>query len=150
MKKPSMGVEQANEIIAKYKRGDLFLNHLTQAHGLMLPMEITGGLYLNGLRARDSQYLKLPRRILDNLSINSLQSLEGIVWPDYIGGNLYVGSMRPNSDITAKNLSNFVTPFKISGDIYLGSGLIVNPESKSKKKIPLPTPHPTSQIFFQF
>ena len=91
--------------------GYLDLRGLTSAEGLVLPKEIGGALYLNSLTSAEN--LILPEKLGSDLGLNSLTSAASLIMPKEIGGTLYLNSL-----ISAESL---VMPKKIGGTLHLNS-----------------------------
>ena len=113
-----------------YFYGDLYLNELKNAAGLILPQSIGGHLYLDGLTNADE--LVLPQSIGWSLSLSGLTSADGLVLPQSIGKNLYLDGLTsadelvlPQSiggDLTLDGLTSadgLVLPKSIGGSLYL-------------------------------
>ena len=115
-----------------YFYGDLELEELTTAEGLVLPEKIGGYLDLDGLTSAEG--LVLPKEIGGTLYLNSLTSAEGLVFPKEIGGALYLNSLTSaenlilpeelGSDFGLNSLTSaegLVMPKEIGGTLYLNS-----------------------------
>ena len=77
-------------IFTKYE-GDLDLNYLTNAQGLVLPKEFKGYLYLNGLASAEN--LILPKEFNGNLQLRNLTDASGVIFPEEFNGNLELGGL---------------------------------------------------------
>ena len=115
-----------------YFHGDLDLEELTTAEGLVLPEKIGGYLDLRGLTSAEG--LVLPKEIGGTLYLNSLTSAEGLVFPKEIGGALYLNSLtsaenlilpeKLGSDLGLNSLTSaasLIMPKEIGGTLYLNS-----------------------------
>jgi len=105
--------------------GDLDLNSLTSAEGLILPKTISGNLNLNGLTS--AKGLTLPKTIGGNLDLSSLTSAEGLILPKTISGGLNLSSLTSAEGLTL--------PETISGGLYLG-GLTSAEKNKLRERYP--------------
>ncbi len=115
-----------------YHYGDLNLDSLTSAEGLILPQSINGNLYLNGLQSAEG--LILPQSINGNLNLNGLQSAEGLTLPQSIGGALYLDGLQSTEGLTLpqsiggalwlrglQSTEGLTLPETIGGDLNLDS-----------------------------
>ena len=115
-----------------YFYGDLDLEELATAEGLVLPEKIGGYLDLSGLTSAEG--LILPKEIGGTLRLNSLTSAEGLVFPKEIGGALCLNSLTSaenlilpeelGSDLCLNSLTSaegLVMPKEIGGTLYLNS-----------------------------
>ena len=115
-----------------YFHGDLDLEELTTAEGLVLPEKIGGYLDLRGLTSAEG--LVLPKEIGGTLYLNSLTSAEGLVFPKEIGEALYLNSLtsaenlilpeKLGSDLGLNSLTSaasLIMPKEIGGTLYLNS-----------------------------
>jgi len=89
--------------------GHLYLDGLTNADGLVLPQSIGGHLYLDGLT--NAEGLVLPQSIGRDLYLEGLTSADGLVLPQSIGGHLYLDGLT--------NADGLVLPQSIGGSLYL-------------------------------
>ena len=114
----------------KYYEGNLNLDTLSSAEGLVLPEHIGGYLDLSDLSL--AKGLVLPNHIEGNLYLNGLTSVEGLVLPNHIGGGLHIrrlssaeGLVLPNhigGYLDLRRLSSvegLVLPNHIEGNLYL-------------------------------
>ena len=92
-----------------YFYGDLDLEELATAEGLVLPEKIGGYLYLGVLTTAEG--LTFPKEFGGSLFLRGLTTAEGLVLPEKIGGGLYLEGLT-----TAEGL---VLPEKIGGGLYL-------------------------------
>jgi DNA repair exonuclease SbcCD ATPase subunit len=74
-----------------HHEGNLHLNSLTSAEGLILPQSVGGDLYLNSLTSAEG--LILPQSVGGYLNLNSLTSAEGLNLPESVSGDLYLNSL---------------------------------------------------------
>jgi len=105
----SLTQEEALSGGIKYHYGNLILNGLSSAEGLVLPKNIGGDLFLNSLSRAEG--LNLPEHMEGNLILNGLSSAEGLNLPERIGGYLYLNGL--------KSAEGLVLPKNIGGDLYL-------------------------------
>ena len=81
---------------------DLFLNGLTSAEALILPVKIGGGLALN--RLSNIKNLKLPASLGGNLSLKELKDADGLILPD-VEGEIFLYSLRKGrADLIKRNM----------------------------------------------
>ena len=93
-----------------YHYGDLDLDDLKGAEGLILPNEILcGDLSLENLR--NAQNLKLPERIDGSLIMNSLENARGIEFPRIVEGSLFLHDL--------KSVDGLKLPEKVGWNLYL-------------------------------
>lgn len=116
-------------IFTKYE-GDLDLNYLTNAQGLVLPKVFKGYLYLNGLASAEN--LILPKEFNGNLGLNGLTNCKDLILPEKFDGSLglngltngnglvlpekFVGSLELNGLTKVEKL---VVPDKFNGNLQL-------------------------------
>ncbi len=114
--------------------GDLNIDYLKSAKGLILPQIIVGSLDLSGLT--NTEGLKLPKIIDGFLNLRGLTSTDGLVLPQKVGGTLILdgltsadGLILPSNigwGIFLKGLKcakGLKLPQKVKGDLDL-SGLL--------------------------
>ena len=106
-------------------KGDLNLNNLTSAKGLILPATVEGDLYLRNITSAED--LTLPTTVNGSLYLKSLISAEGLTLPNTIKGNLWLNSLTSAKDLIL--LTN------INGNISL-RGLTSIDKEELKKKYP--------------
>ncbi len=104
---------------------NLDLSSLTSAEGLTLPISIGGYLNLRGLTSAEG--LILPTSINGGLYLNSLTSAEGLILSTSIGGYLDLRSLTSAEGLTL--------PTSITGSLYL-DGLTSADKEELKKKYP--------------
>jgi len=92
-----------------YFYGDLYLNELKSADGLVLPQSIGGSLYLRNLTSADG--LVLPQRVGDSLYLWNLTSADGLVLPQSIGKSLDLRKLT--------SADRLVLPQNIEGTLWL-------------------------------
>ncbi len=92
-----------------YYGGDLNLNSLTNAEGLVLPETMSGDLNLDSLT--NAEGLILPKTMSGDLILDSLTNAEGLVLPETVGGYLNLRSLT--------NAEGLILPETMSGDLYL-------------------------------
>ena len=100
---------EENKDRIKVYYGNLNLNSLTSAEGLVLPDIINGGLYLD--RLTSAKGLVLPNTIEGCLSLSGLTSAEGLELSNTMNGYLYLDRLT-----SAKGLK---LPDTINGSLYL-------------------------------
>ena len=103
--------------------GDIGLRFLTSAEELVLPKSIGGSIYLWLLASAEG--LVFPQHVGGDIDLRSLTSAEGLVLPESIGGSIYLSSLT--------SAEGLVLPQQVGGDIDLRSltsaeGLVL-PES---------------------
>ena len=112
--------------------GNIDLDSLTSAEGLVLPKSIGGSIYLWLLASAEG--LVLPQHVGGDIDLRSLTSAEGLVLPESIGGSIYLSSLTsaeglvlPKSiggEISLDSLTSakgLVLPQHVGGSIYLSS-----------------------------
>ena len=103
--------------------GNIYLDSLTNAEGLVLPQYVTGSITLCSLASVDG--LVLPQYVTGSINLLSLTSADGLVLPESIGGGISLSSLT--------SAEGLVLPKSIGGSIDLRSltsaeGLVL-PES---------------------
>ena len=91
--------------------GNIDLDSLTNAEGLVLPQYVTGSINLFSLASADG--LVLPQYVGGDLSLYSLASADGLVLPQYVGRNIVLFSLA--------SADGLVLPESIGGSIHLNS-----------------------------
>ena len=116
----------------KFFRGNICLDSLTRAEGLVLPESIGGSIYLNSLTRAEG--LVLPESIGGSIFLNSLTRAEGLVLPKSVGNSICLDSLtRAEGLVLPKSIGDsiclnsltraegLVLPESIGGSIYLNS-----------------------------
>ena len=91
--------------------GNIDLDSLTNAEGLVLPQYVTGSINLFSLASADG--LVLPQYVGGDLSLNSLESANGLTLPQYVGDNINLFSLA--------SADGLVLPQYVGGDLSLYS-----------------------------
>ncbi len=91
-------------VLPEVVNGDLYLNGLINVNGLVLPETVNGSLYLVNLL--NTEGLNLPIVIKGNLSLPSLTSARGLVLPRIIGGNLYLDGLTSAEYLVLPDIVN--------------------------------------------
>ena len=118
-------------VFTKYE-GNLNLNYLTTAQGLVLPKEFNGKLDLNGLTSGND--LVLPEKFRGSLELNGLTNTQNLVLPKDFNGCLELNGLTKvetllvpqkfNGKLKLRNLidaSGVIFPEEFNGDLELGS-----------------------------
>ena len=126
-----IGVEVNEDDYSKCKIwvGNLELDNLESAEGLVLPEVVYGNLELDNLESAEG--LVLPEMVSGYLDLFGLESAEGLVFPKVIGGDLNLYSLQSaeglvlpevvRGDLKLSNLENIeglVLPEIIDGNVY--------------------------------
>ena len=98
-------------VLPQYVTGSINLFSLASADGLVLPQYVGGDLSLNSLESANG--LTLPQYVGDNINLFSLASADGLVLPQYVGGDLSLYSLA--------SADGLVLPESIGGSIHLNS-----------------------------
>ena len=91
--------------------GNIYLDSLTSAEGLVLPQQVGGNIDLSFLTSADG--LVLPESIGGSIILFSLTSADGLVLPESIGGSIILFSLT--------SADGLVLPESIGGSIILDS-----------------------------
>ena len=91
--------------------GNIYLDSLTNAEGLVLPQYVTGSITLCSLASVDG--LVLPQYVTGSINLLSLTSADGLVLPESIGGGISLSSLT--------SAEGLVLPESIDGNIILNS-----------------------------
>ena len=91
--------------------GNIYLDSLTSAEGLVLPQQVGGNIDLSFLTSADG--LVLPESIGGSIILFSLTSADGLVLPESIGGSINLFSLT--------SADGLVLPESIGGSIILDS-----------------------------
>ena len=102
--------------------GSLFLDRLTSTEHLILPQYVRDNLYLS--RLTDCKGLTLPKHIGKDLNLANLTNADGLNFPENIGGSLYLNNLT--------NASNVVLPQSIGSDLELSSLISIDGIKLSK------------------
>ena len=110
-------------VLPQHVGGDIGLRFLTSAEELVLPKSIGGSIYLWLLASAEG--LVLPQHVGGDIDLRSLTSAEGLVLPESIGGSIYLSSLT--------SAEGLVLPQHVGGSIELNrlasaEGLVL-PES---------------------
>ena len=118
-------------VFTKYE-GNLNLNYLTTAQGLVLPKEFNGKLDLNGLTSGNDLFL--PEKFRGSLELNGLTNTQNLVLPKDFNGCLELNGLTKvetllvpqkfNGKLKLRNLtdaSGVIFPEEFNGDLELGS-----------------------------
>lgn len=89
--------------------GDLRVDRITSAEGLILPKQIGGSLSLDNLTS--AKGLILPEQIGGSLSLNNLTSARGLIIPSSFKGALYLHKLT--------NAKELIIPKNFSGTLIL-------------------------------
>ena len=98
-------------VLPQHVGGDIGLRFLTSAEELVLPKSIGGSIYLWLLASAEG--LVLPQHVGGDIDLRSLTSAEGLVLPESIGGSIYLSSLT--------SAEGLVLPKSIGGEISLDS-----------------------------
>jgi hypothetical protein len=113
-------------ILPKALLGYLDLRSLTSAKDLVLPQRVGRSLFLQGLTSAES--LVLPKIIYERLDLSGLTTAEGLELPDIIGDNLYLLGLT-----TVKGL---VLPRRVDGYVHLSSSLSTDDRQQLRAQRP--------------
>ena len=89
--------------------GNIYLDSLTSAEGLVLPQQVGGNIDLSFLTSADG--LVLPESIGGSIILFSLTSADGLVLPESIGGSIILDSLT--------SAEGLILPQQVGGNIDL-------------------------------